>query len=173
MKVEVPKESNKKPEAKSAPKPTTKEEIKQPSNKKADTSKMRELAQSMRDKAEEKLNQTRQDNTARRARMADSARDAARQEIEFANTFEKIADAIDSGEAKALTRLSTKADLARLENAYRLAKYRAARALGKDENKVTTKEAAQHAEIGMTRHYLSERDISNLKPSDYTKATKS
>lgn len=166
--MEVPKESNKKPETKPAPKP----EIKQPSNKKADTSKMRELAQKMRDKAEAELDKPRQDNTARRARMADSARDAMRQEIEFANTFEKIADAIDSGEAKALNRLSTKADLARLESAYRVAKYRAARALSKDENKITSKEAAQHAEIGITRHYMNDRQVSELKPSDYSKATK-
>lgn len=83
---------------------------------------MRAIADRMAEKANESLSRDRLANTARRARMASSAEDVARHEIQIAETMRNIADAIESGEAKHLSGLRTKTQVALLNGMVRTAK---------------------------------------------------
>lgn len=165
--------SNKKTETNPVPEPKKEVKKSEPSNKpRIDTDKIRKTAQALKDKAEAEMNRPRQDNTLRRARMADSARESARSDIEFANTLEKLADAADKGEVKHLLKISSKADLKRLESLYRIAENRAARELKKNEKDLTLKEIEKFATFDKTRTWLSRSDAEKVTPSSYSKATK-
>jgi phospholipid N-methyltransferase len=63
---------------------------------------LKDMADSLEEKANEELNRDRQVNTARRARMASSAESSAQSNIAFAKTMRHLAEAIESGEAKHL-----------------------------------------------------------------------
>ena len=67
----------------------------------------------LREKAEASLNRDRKDNTARRAAQAASAEESARRELAIADTMDRIAEAIESGEASLLryVRHRTQVDL--------------------------------------------------------------
>jgi hypothetical protein len=98
-----------------------------PVGKKPNTERIRGVAESLREKASDKLNQDRQENTARRARMADHARDDARKDLQIAETMLRIADALDAGEVKLLDKLSAKTEIEQLESLLVQSKYKRAR----------------------------------------------
>jgi protein-L-isoaspartate O-methyltransferase len=162
--------SNKNTEKKPTTEPTPEVKSKLQANKNSE--KLRKVADNLREKSEESLNQNRNDNTARRARMADGARDSARADLEFANTLTKLADAMDKGEVKSLVNIGSKVDLARLESVFRRAENKAARELGKAEKDLTTAEIAKYVETNKMRAYLSRSDVEKISPSSYGKATK-
>jgi protein-L-isoaspartate O-methyltransferase len=103
------------------------EEIQRPDNTETRQQKaserLRELADRAEEQAKDSLNQERLANTARRARMAANAEDSARSGIAFAGTMRSIADAIESGQAKYLDRVSTMADVAQFSSAANHARY--------------------------------------------------
>ena len=77
---------------------------------------LRERLASHIDKANEELNRDRRTNTARRARMARYATDDAYSRIEYAQTQERILNAIDEGRAEHLQEITTLADLSMLNS---------------------------------------------------------
>ncbi|WP_319764544.1 PLxRFG domain-containing protein [Maridesulfovibrio sp.] len=85
-------------------------------------SKLRGMASSLRESAEENLGQERKTNTARRANQAAYAEDQAQKSIQFAQTMENLADAIESGEAKMLSGIKAKTHVELLESLTRIAK---------------------------------------------------
>lgn len=90
-------------------------------------SRLQDLAESQRERAEAKLNVNRKDNTARRARMAASAESDARKELAQAQTLEKIANHIADGKAVHLANVKNRAQVSQLDAALRNAKWNAIR----------------------------------------------
>ena len=76
---------------------------------------LREMADRLEEKANEKLNADRKTNTARRASMAARAEAQAQADIALAKTMRNIADAIESGKAKLLDAVRTKAQVEMLQ----------------------------------------------------------
>lgn len=73
--------------------------------------------------AKEDLAIDRKDNTNRRARMAANAEQKATNQIHFAKTLRKIAEAMESDEVKYLDRLTNMSELADLQRILNTAKY--------------------------------------------------
>jgi len=90
---------------------TVREEKREEAKQDKRVTKLRTLAQSLKTKGEEKLYQDRQTNTGRRAAMAASAAASARKQIAFAETLEKIANAVDQGKAVRLANISAATQL--------------------------------------------------------------
>ena len=132
-----------------------------PTKKYTDT--LRAVAQSKREKAEEKLNRDRLTNTARRARMADSVENDARREIAVAKLAEKVADAVDAGEAPELRNIRAIAEIEDLLSIARRAKYDYARSLSEADRerrypgwqRAGSSDAAQMIPITDALGYLS------------------
>ena len=80
-------------------------------NSLASAAKLRKSANSMLEKAEEDLNRDRQTNTARRARMAAGSTADAQNREAFARTMLNLADALEAGEIKYLTNVSSRPDI--------------------------------------------------------------
>ncbi len=86
-------------------------------------------AERMTEKAEESLSRERQTNTHRRAAQAGYAEAEARRQIAFAETIDRIAGAIKSGEAQYLTKITAVTHVETLENLLSRAKWARARQL--------------------------------------------
>jgi len=86
-------------------------------------SKLRAVAESLKEKAEEQLSRDRLTNTARRARQANGAEESARSDIQLAETMLNLADAIESGEATHLDGVAAKTHVETLKGLLRSAKY--------------------------------------------------
>lgn len=86
-------------------------------------SKLREMADSLAEKADESLNADRKTNTAKRARQASHADNEAYANKALAETMRNLADAIESGEATHLSGLRTKAQVEMLDRMLESAKY--------------------------------------------------
>lgn len=86
-------------------------------------SKLRAVAESLKEKAEEQLSHDRLTNTARRARQANGAEESARSDIQLAETMLNLADAIESGEATHLDGVAAKTHVETLKGLLRSAKY--------------------------------------------------
>jgi Methyltransferase small domain. len=86
-------------------------------------SKLRNMADSIEEKAKESLSQDRKTHTARYARMASSAEADARTDIRLAATMRNIADAIESGAAKMLSGIKSKVQIEMLDGLARQAKW--------------------------------------------------
>ena len=89
----------------------------------ASVARLRATAQRTRDAAVAKLNQPRLTNTPKRARQASSAESDARKEIALADTMCNIADAIETGRAKHLDKLTEKSQVELLRSILIAAKY--------------------------------------------------
>lgn len=85
--------------------------------------KLREMADSLQEKADDSLNADRKTNTAKRARQASSAENDALKDKALAETMRNLADAIESGEATHLSGLRTKAQVEMLDSMLERAKY--------------------------------------------------
>ncbi|MDY0282029.1 MAG: N-6 DNA methylase, partial [Salinivirgaceae bacterium] len=86
-------------------------------------SKLRAVAESLKEKAEEQLSRDRLTNTAKRARQASGAEESARSDIQLAETMLNLADAIESGEATHLDGVAAKTHVETLKGLLRSAKY--------------------------------------------------
>lgn len=84
---------------------------------------LRDMAANMTEKADESLGRDRLANTARRARMAAGAEADAAANKALATTMKNIADAIESGEAKNLGSVRTRADVETLDSLLRTAQH--------------------------------------------------
>lgn len=82
--------------------------------KNAAAQRMAEMADKLEASANESLNRDRHSNTNKRARQAASAEAGARSDIAFAKTLRNLSEAIESGEAKHLDGIRTKAQVATL-----------------------------------------------------------
>lgn len=101
---------------------------KEPSKKKPETlNKLRALAERMKESANETLGRDTKRNTQKRAREAAHTDEEARKEIALAETMENLANAIESGEVKHLSGLSSKTQLEELNSIANQAKYAAIR----------------------------------------------
>ena len=85
--------------------------------------KLREVADNLEEKATESLNQDRNTHTHRMASMAANAESNARHDLYIAETMKKIADAIESGEAKFLAGVYAKTHVDLLNKYLDRAKY--------------------------------------------------
>lgn len=81
--------------------------------------KLKKMAQKMRDKAEASLNADRRRNTARQNQMAESAMRDARKLLSFAQTVSNVADALDGGSVVYLGKISDRTQLEALDSALR------------------------------------------------------
>lgn len=95
--------------------------------------KLRAVADSLDAKADEALGRNRNTNTARRARMAGSAIDSALADQAMASTIRNLADAIESGEAKNLSGVTSKAQVETLQALLRGGMYETDRGLSYGE----------------------------------------
>jgi hypothetical protein len=91
---------------------------------------LHEVAESLREKATDKLEQDRKVNTARRARMAASAESDALNDLSMADTLDNLAAAIESGEANYLNGVKYKSHVETLSALARQAHNQAGRAQG-------------------------------------------
>lgn len=89
--------------------------------------KLREVATSLKEKAEADLSRDRLSNTARRAAMANSAEESARRDIALAETMLNLADAIERGDATHLNGISAKTHVEQLQTLLNRAKWRTIR----------------------------------------------
>lgn len=85
---------------------------------------LEEKAARIAEAATESLNRDRKDNTYKRAREAASAEQSALNQLEFADTMQKIAEGQKGGTVKYLSRLANIVDLATLNGILSAAKYR-------------------------------------------------
>lgn len=110
------------------------------------TNKLAALADKIEAAANESLNADRKTNTAKRAREAAHAEENARAELAFAKTLRNLAAAIESGDAKHLTRLSTKTQVQTLYEIANAARYKAVQAelKGKDHLSYAEREAIRN-----------------------------
>lgn len=93
------------------------EESKRVAKRQAQAAKMREAGQKLLEQARADQSRDRQSNTARRARMAASADADARKREALAGTMINLAGAIESGEAKHLGGVTSRAGVEELERA--------------------------------------------------------
>lgn len=128
---------------------------------------LREMAGSLEARADESLGQDRKVNTERRARMAASAEANANHSKALAATMRNIADAIDSGRAKFLDKVRTKAQVEMLNGFISTAKWKELRATYKDygdqekhKYDKPTAETVEYAEWPTFSAYRS--DLANL-----------
>ncbi|MFP3637521.1 methyltransferase domain-containing protein [Paraburkholderia sp. SIMBA_054] len=84
--------------------------------------KLKDLATRTQEAAEAELNRERLTNTPKRAGQASAAQEEARKNIALAKTMHNLADAIASGDAKHLDRLTDKAQVVMFEKCISLAK---------------------------------------------------
>lgn len=105
------------------------EQLRQQKKRAEQVSKLRESAQSTIDKAEEDLGRDRNTNTARRANMAANINERNEQARAIGKTMMNLAGAIESGEAKALAGVTSKAAVETLHNALVSAMYEADKGL--------------------------------------------
>ena len=98
------------------------------------TSKLTELADRIEARATEQLNSDRKTNTARRAGMAAHAEARAQGEIAKAKTLRNISEAIDSGDAKHLAKVSNGTHVDALDSALRMASWDHIRKEHKDKS---------------------------------------
>jgi hypothetical protein len=84
---------------------------------------LREMADSLDERADEKLSQDRKQNTSRRAAMAARAEAAANYDKALAKTMRNLAEAIEGGKAKFLDDVRTKAQVEMLNSFLTTAKY--------------------------------------------------
>ncbi len=96
---------------------------------------LRAVADSLREDANERLNRDRLANTNRRARMAASAEDDARRDLFIADTMQNISDAITNGKAKYLGGINSKAQVEQLESILKQGHYDYARDKSNETNK--------------------------------------
>ncbi|MBN3760916.1 hypothetical protein [Burkholderia sp. Ac-20365] len=82
------------------------------------------LAQSTKDVAEEGLTRERMTNTVKRASQASAAQETARKDIALAKTMDSLADAIEQGTVKHLDRLTDKSQVVLFSALLRAAKQR-------------------------------------------------
>lgn len=105
------------------PTPTTKKEPKAPPSaaaaKPANVSRLRTAAANLRARADESFGRDRKANTPRRARMAASAEADAARERMIADTADRLADAVEAGDAPALMGVRTIADVRELDRLLR------------------------------------------------------
>jgi protein-L-isoaspartate O-methyltransferase len=87
--------------------------------------KLRETAQSIIQRAEEKESQPRLTNTAKRAREAGSVEAQCRSDIRMGHTMIRIADAIEAGTANHLRDIRARTHIEELESVLNTAKYKA------------------------------------------------
>lgn len=90
---------------------------------------LRDMAARMGEKADEELGRDRKQNTARRAGMAASAEARANADKALAATMQNLAEAIESGVARNLGGIRTKADVETLDRLLKRAQYKAMNAL--------------------------------------------
>ena len=88
--------------------------IKNNENKRS--AKLSDAADSLRDKANEKLNKNRLTNTSRRADIAGNIEKDARKDLFIADTMQNISEAMSSGKAKYLSRIDSKSQVEQLES---------------------------------------------------------
>jgi protein-L-isoaspartate O-methyltransferase len=88
---------------------------------KEQAAKLREGGEKLKASAEADLSRQRLSNTARRARMAAGADEEARKRLAIAGTMINLADAIESGEARHLKGISTRAAVESLDSSVRSA----------------------------------------------------
>jgi diguanylate cyclase (GGDEF)-like protein len=128
---------------------------------------LREMAGSLDERADESLGRDRKANTERRARMAASAEAEANYQKSMAATMRNIAQAIEDGKAKFLDRVRQKSQVEMLNGFVTSAKYKQLREKYKDysdyekhQHDKPTSETAGHAEFPEYTAYRS--DLANL-----------
>jgi hypothetical protein len=94
--------------------------------KESNTAKIRKVADSLEQKATEKLNAERKTNTARRASMASGMEAQAQMDIAMAKTMRNIADAIDAGGTLLLGNVTAKTQVEELDRIIKSAQHREA-----------------------------------------------
>jgi hypothetical protein len=117
----------------------------QAESRQATAQRMRDLASRKESRADESLGRERKDNTVRRARMAEYAEKNARAEKARAATLTRIAEKIESGEAKHLVGLRHGSHVEALNSALNQAIYHAERK-GVEKDIPLGEEHIRHAE---------------------------
>lgn len=121
------------------------------------TNKLATLADTLEERATEKLNQDRKTNTAKRAREASGAEADARADIQMARTMRNLAGAIETGRAKYLDGVSAKTHVEELE----LLVYRA-------KNAELLKQYPDYGEREKHKgEPITDETITNIKASDF------
>lgn len=117
-------------------KPTASDQQPAINSQKQPSCKLRTVAERLKTKAEEKLNQDRLVNTPRRAKIAAGVEADARADLQMANTMLNLANAIESGKAEHLENITAKTQIEELDYILRRAKTETLRKLqNTDRNK--------------------------------------
>ncbi len=129
---------------------------------------LRDMASTLEDRGNEKLNQDRKVNTSRRAGMAARAEAQASAQVAMAKTMNNIANAIESGRANMLDQVRTKAQIEMLDGFVTVAKNEEARKkfpdnYGKQQDFGYSKPTADTAEMAEFPQYVAWRsDLASL-----------
>lgn len=132
-------------------------------------SKLKEKAQNIIDRGNESLNRDRKANTSKRAREADRAEQQANHEIFIGETMHRIAEGIEAGNIKYLSRLNAASQLRNIESLLQRASHDQQRETKSKEREINASTVA-YSEYPQYKTWIDHfydvlRDLRDIKPS--------
>nr|WP_255323723.1 PLxRFG domain-containing protein [Acinetobacter soli] len=131
--------------------------------------KLKEKAQNIIDRGNESLNRDRKANTSKRAREADRAEQQANHEIFIGETMQRIAEGIEAGNIKYLSRLNAASQLRNIESLLQRASHDQQRETKSKEREINASTVA-YSEYPQYKTWIDHfydvlRDLRDIKPS--------